>query len=78
MASATCQHRHTLVANSDGVLAGDILPMVRLNVQVIAVSGGDREVGYQGMGGRYDFERLLAGATLPKCSEFGSAIIAHL
>ena len=60
MASATCQHRHTLVATSDGVLVGDVLPMVRINVQVIAASGEHREVGYQGMGGRYEFERLLA------------------
>ena len=26
----------------------------------------------------YDFERLMDGATLLKCSEFGSAIIAHM
>ena len=26
----------------------------------------------------YDFERLMGGATLLKCSEFGSAIIAHM
>ena len=34
---------------------------MRLNVQVIAErrDGSRREIGYQGMGGRYDFERLL-------------------
>jgi isocitrate dehydrogenase len=26
----------------------------------------------------YDFERLMEGATLLKCSEFGDAIIAHM
>jgi len=26
----------------------------------------------------YDFERLMDGATLLKCSEFGAAIIAHM
>ncbi|HJM41221.1 MAG TPA: isocitrate/isopropylmalate family dehydrogenase [Candidatus Thalassarchaeaceae archaeon] len=26
----------------------------------------------------YDFERLMDDATLLKCSEFGSAIIAHM
>ena len=26
----------------------------------------------------YDFERLMEGATLLKCSEFGSAIIQHM
>ncbi len=26
----------------------------------------------------YDFERLMEGATLLKCSEFGDAIIEHM
>ncbi|MFM7785683.1 MAG: isocitrate/isopropylmalate family dehydrogenase, partial [Gammaproteobacteria bacterium] len=26
----------------------------------------------------YDFERLMSGATLLKCSEFGEAIVAHM
>jgi isocitrate dehydrogenase len=26
----------------------------------------------------YDFERLMEGATLLKCSEFGDAIIKHM
>lgn len=60
MATATSQYRHTLVATSEGTLVGDVLPLVRINVQVIAASGSQREVGYQGMGGRYEFERLLA------------------
>jgi len=62
MASVVCQHRHILVAGSDGTLAGDVLPLVRLNVQVIAADakGHRREMAYQGMGGRHDLERLLA------------------
>ncbi len=61
MASLVCQHRVVLVASSDGTLVGDVRPLVRLNVQVIAAdaSGRRREVGYQGMGGRYDLNRLL-------------------
>jgi TldD protein len=60
MASSATQHRQTLIASSEGRVTGDALPLVRLNVQVIVQSanGKDREVGYQGMGGRYDFERL--------------------
>jgi len=59
MASVVCQHRHVLVAASDGTLAGDVRPLVRLNVQVIAGDGERREIGYEGMGGRYPLDRLM-------------------
>jgi TldD protein len=59
MASCVSEHRRVLVVGSDGTCASDERPLVRLNVQVIAEGpGGRREIGYQGMGGRYDFERL--------------------
>ena len=48
-----------LVARSDGVLAGDVRPLVRLNVQVIVEQDGRRESGYAGYGGRYGYEELL-------------------
>src|SRR5690606_25875837 len=61
MASVIAQHRHVMVATSDGASVGDLRPLVRLNVQVIAqgADGRRREIGYQGMGGRYELERLL-------------------
>ncbi len=59
MASVVCQHRHILLAASDGTLAGDVRPLVRLNVQVVVGVGKKMEIGYQGMGGRYELERLL-------------------
>jgi TldD protein len=59
MASVVCQHRRILIAGSDGRLAADVQPLVRLNVQVVAASGTRREVGYQGTGGRFELERLL-------------------
>jgi TldD protein len=59
MASCITQHRQVLVLGSDGTLAEDARPLVRLNVQVIAKSGNRREVGYQGCGGRSEFEALL-------------------
>ena len=49
-----------LVARSDGVLAADVRPLVRMNVQVIVEQGGRRESGYAGFGGRYSYEELLA------------------
>jgi len=58
MASCVSQHRQVLIVGSDGTLAGDVRPLVRLNVQVIARDGKRREVGYQGCGGRSDFEAL--------------------
>jgi len=50
-----------LVARSDGVLASDVRPLVRFNVQVIVEQGGRREQGYAGAGGRYSYEELLSG-----------------
>ncbi|NUS38786.1 MAG: metalloprotease TldD [Lysobacter sp.] len=49
-----------LVARSDGVLAADVRPLVRLNVQVIVEQAGRRESGYAGGGGRYSYAELLA------------------
>lgn len=44
-----------LVARSDGVLAADIRPLIRLSVTVIAEQDGRREVGTSGGGGRYGY-----------------------
>ena len=59
MASVITQHRQILIASSDGTMAADTQPLVRLNVQVIAGDGEKREMGYEGMGGRYALERLM-------------------
>jgi TldD protein len=48
-----------LVAASDGTLAADVRPLVRLSVQVIAEQGGRRESGHAGGGGRYGYRELL-------------------
>ncbi|MET0288944.1 MAG: metallopeptidase TldD-related protein, partial [Pseudoxanthomonas sp.] len=48
-----------LVARSDGVLAADVRPLVRLNIQVIVEQNGRRESGYSGYGGRYAYSELL-------------------
>ncbi|MDQ3289267.1 MAG: metalloprotease TldD [Pseudomonadota bacterium] len=49
-----------LVARSDGVLAADIRPLVRMNVQVIVEQNGRRESGFGGGGGRYSYTELFA------------------
>ena len=49
-----------MVARSDGVLAADVRPMVRFNVQVFVEENGRRESGYAGCGGRYSYEELFS------------------
>lgn len=44
-----------LVVRSDGHLAGDVRPLVRLGVQVIVEQNGRREQAYFGGGGRMDY-----------------------
>ncbi len=50
-----------LVAGSDGTLAADIRPLVRLNVTVILEQDGRREQGYSGGGARADLGYFLNG-----------------
>ena len=44
-----------LVTRSDGVLAADVRPLIRLSVTVIAEQDGRREMGTSGGGGRYGY-----------------------
>ncbi|MDW8469214.1 MAG: metalloprotease TldD [Burkholderiales bacterium] len=55
MASLAARYEVVLVVRSDGVLAADVRPLVRLSLQVIAESGGRRETGVAGGGGRTDY-----------------------
>jgi TldD protein len=48
--------RHVLVATSDGALARDRQPMVRLYVRVVAEKDGRRQTGTAGGGGRYGMD----------------------
>lgn len=57
-ASLTGVYEVVLVCASDGTLAADVRPLVRLNVSVIAVRNGRRERGSAGGGGRYAMSRL--------------------
>lgn len=45
-----------LIARSDGVLAADIRPMVRMNVTVLVEQNGRREQGNSGGGGRFSYD----------------------
>jgi TldD protein len=50
-----------LIATSDGNLAADVRPLVRLNVSVIIEDNGRREQGYSGGGARADLNYFLEG-----------------
>ena len=55
MAGLAGEYEVVLVAGSDGRLAADIRPLVRLSVSVIVEESGRREQGSAGGGGRFDY-----------------------
>lgn len=55
MASLAGEYEVVLVARSDGLLAADVRPLVRLSLQVIAEENGRCEQGISGGGGRFDY-----------------------
>ena len=61
MASLAAVHEIVLIASSDGTLAADVRPLVRINVSVIVEQNGRREQGYSGGGGRFGLDELLQG-----------------
>jgi len=61
MVSLAASQDVVLIAASDGTLAADIRPLVRLNVSVIAEQDGRREQGTAGGGGRVSYQYFLEG-----------------
>ena len=55
MAGLAGEYDVVLVVRSDGVLAADIRPLVRVSITVIAEQDGRREMGSSGGGGRYSY-----------------------
>jgi TldD protein len=60
-ASVTALHEVVLIATSEGELAADVRPLVRINVSVLVEQHGRREQGYAGAGGRFSLAELVAG-----------------
>jgi TldD protein len=58
VASLAGVHEVVLVCSSDGLIAADVRPLVRLNVSVIVEDSGRREQGYAGGGGRFGYEKF--------------------
>jgi TldD protein len=68
VASLASVYEIVLVQASDGTLAADVRPLVRVNVSVIMEKDGRREQGYAGGGGRGDFA-LVTGRALEIAAE---------
>jgi TldD protein len=59
MVNLAASHDTILVAGADGDLAGDVRPLVRMSVTVIAEQDGRREQGSDGGGGRFSYAELI-------------------
>jgi len=55
----SASHESILVAATDGLLAGDVRPLVRLDVRVLMEEDGRREQGMSGGGGRWSLESIM-------------------
>ncbi len=58
-ASLTGVYELILVAATDGTLAADVRPLVRLSVSVLVEEDGKRERGASGGGGRFGYDYFL-------------------
>ena len=63
MASLFGEWQAVQIIRADGARVADLRPLVRLNVSVVVESGGRRETGSFGTGGRFSYERLVTPET---------------
>lgn len=52
-------HKLVLVATSEGLVIGDVQPLLRLNIMCIAEDGSNRQNGSAGGGGRVEFSTFI-------------------
>ena len=69
IASMAASYEVVYILASDGTLAADCRPMVRINIQVIVSEDDKREVGYAGMGGRVGFDTFSEESRLSLADE---------
>jgi TldD protein len=60
MASLAGEWQAVQILRPDGTRVADLRPLVRLNVSVVVEQDGRRETGSHGMGGRFDYARIVA------------------
>lgn len=70
--SLSASHEAIVVAASDGVLAGDVRPLVRMDIRVLMEEGSRREQGFSGGGGRFGIESLM---TIETWQEFANEAV---
>jgi TldD protein len=78
MASLAGEYDVVLVARSDGVIAADVRPLVRVSLTVIAEQNGRREVGSSGGGGRYDYSYFTDALLEQYASEAVKSALVNL
>jgi TldD protein len=78
MAGLAGEYDVVLVVRSDGVLAADIRPLVRVSVTVIAEQNGRREMGSSGGGGRYNYSYFSDDLLERYASEAVDAALVNL
>jgi len=59
MISLIAVHDTIIIARDDGLVRGDIRPLIRMNISVIIEQNGRRETGGHGGGARTDYSYLL-------------------
>lgn len=64
-ASLADEFKLVMIATSDGVITGDVQPLVRFGVTCIADDDGNRQMGRGGGGGRYSLD-YFQGAASPE------------
>ena len=62
MASMFGEWQAVQIVRADGRRVADLRPLVRLNVSVVVESGGRRETGSYGTGGRFSYDRVTGEA----------------
>jgi len=78
MAGLAGEQEVVLVVRSDGVIAADIRPLVRLSLTVIAEQNGRREMGTSGGGGRYDLSHFSEELIEKYASEAVNSALVNL
>jgi TldD protein len=78
MAGLAGEYDVVLVARSDGVIAADIRPLVRVSLTVIVEQNGRRETGSSGGGGRYDYSYFTDALLEQYASEAVKSAVVNL
>jgi TldD protein len=78
MASLAGEYDVVLIARSDGVLAADIRPLVRVSVTVIVEQDGRREMGSSGGGGRFSYDYFRDAVLEKYATEAVKAALVNL